>query len=102
MNIKEFFEPARDKIALLILFIIVFSILPAIPCQLLNNNGVWKWNFCILIAEPGTFLGPLGWKYLGLPESIDQYITLLIIVGFAYLISCLIILIYQKIKTLNP
>lgn len=109
MNIKEFFKPTRKKILLLILFIIIFNILPIIPCLKLHiqddlnpPNDVFislqkppkQWSFCILIGR-GMLIGPIM-QYLGLSKPIDQYIALFVVFIISYFLSCLIISIYKK------
>lgn len=81
------------------LFIVIFSIVPIVPCKVHVMPTNWQWDFCLLIGR-GIFIGPIM-QYLGLPQGTDQYIALLVVVIVSYLLSCLIIFVYQKIKNLK-
>ncbi len=118
MGWKDFFRLTKGKIGLILIVILAFNFIPIIPCKTIAGNGpsytdsMLKSSLCNFEFPIGGFFSNIGWttNYFGkfrvsglgkdfpFNNTVGNLLAIFYITIISYLLSCLIIFLYGKIK----
>ncbi len=103
-SIKQFLKPDRRKVILIIVFFFLATGISGVYNKEVDNNSLYgPLGFFIMNSVIFKEYGfPLKWLKVGAGEKITSYSSLAVDLIFWYLISCLLIFIYDKIKAKKP
>ncbi|MCK4745168.1 hypothetical protein KAS41_03840 [Candidatus Parcubacteria bacterium] len=94
----KFLKPTKDKSILTLIFIIfsiLFFIFLFLGSGLVNPKLLYLFLPTILLLD---FLPSYSGELSGMPTTVSLIIFLIITLIYLYLLSCLLILIYKKVK----
>lgn len=92
---KEFFRPTIAKIILFVILPVFYAQIGSVVCALSSNIG--QLYGCSQLYFPIPLLLAI-WSYITLPYTQKILVPLIIGIVISYLLSCLIVFIYKKIR----